>query len=393
MANQSVGKPRFYVDFTQLAKAKGFFHNPTKFGYANADFGDDLSADKNMNIWNFNHSNPTQFLMNENNHRRDFRLSFWNPTQEPNLEWCKLLSTMNWFGVINLDFASKFYDAGSTFITTPLRFENFETDEALEFCTGGTWDGISSGGHNLYEDGYKLFSISSIDENGNVIDSMPGAYERPDLMSGMVFRVANGEDYQDLVSQNVAVDIPYFLGSVCFGRYFDMPHSADLSVKKSYDFDGVKISRSLSGADYVQIDNSGPPDWVSGQPWSRGHNLNPKSTRIGKNGRRVWDVSFSYISAENLLFENAGDVNDVSSFGTTGYDSSGYEDEFNPKDEIQQVWDLTLGGALSFIFCPDTSLAATDLEFATCRFAQDTFTATQVAHNTWNISFKVEECW
>ena len=380
MANQSVGKPRFYVDFTQLAKAKGFFHNPTKFGYDNAEYGDDLSADRNINIWNFNHSNPTQFLMNQYNYRRDFRLSFWSPTQEPNLEWCKLLSTMNWYGVINTDFVSQFYGQGSTWIQSTLRFQNFDTGEDLTF---GGFGGISSGGENLYEDGYKIFSI----------DSIPSPYEIPGPMSGIVLRIGNGSAYQDLVTDNMTVDVPYFLGSACFGRYFDMPHSADLSVKKSYDFDGVKISRSLSGADYVQIDNSGPPDWVSGQPWSRGQNLNPKSTRIGKNGRRVWDVSFSYISAENLLFKNAGFNGDVSSFGTTGYDSGGYENEFIPKDEIQQVWDLTLGGALSFVFCPDTSLAATELEFATCRFAQDTFTATQVAHNTWNISFKVEECW
>ena len=37
MANQSVGKPRFYVDFTQLAKAKGFLHNPSKFSWANTN--------------------------------------------------------------------------------------------------------------------------------------------------------------------------------------------------------------------------------------------------------------------------------------------------------------------------------------------------------------------
>ena len=383
MANQSVGKPRFYVDFTQLAKAKGFFHNPTKFGYYNAAHGPDLFGDNNMNIWNFNHSNPTEFLMNDSNYRRDFRLSFWDPTQEPNLEWCKLLSTMNWFGVINLDFASKFYDAGSTWITTPIWFENYETGDKIEFDAGADWDGISSGAHDVYEDGYKIYSIQGL----------PNPTSTPERMSGISFRIGNGGTYSSIVADGGGQNILYSLGSVCFGRYFDMPHSADLSVKKSYDFDGVKISRSLSGADYVQVDNSGPPDWVSGQPWSRGHNLNPKSTRIGKNGRKVWDVSFSYISADNLWFASGNDVWDVSSFGTTGYDSSGYENDFTPKDEIQQVWDLTLGGALSFIFCPDTSLDATDLEFATCRFAQDTFTATQVAHNTWNISFKVEECW
>ena len=56
MANQSVGIPRFWIDFTQLAKAKGNFLNPTSdtdpgsvdisygeaFGYGNTTGFDDI---------------------------------------------------------------------------------------------------------------------------------------------------------------------------------------------------------------------------------------------------------------------------------------------------------------------------------------------------------------
>ena len=66
MANQSVGTPVFYIDYTQLAKAKGFFRNLTDFGVNNANGiyeldsqGNRVYGDNNMNVWNFDYTNAT----------------------------------------------------------------------------------------------------------------------------------------------------------------------------------------------------------------------------------------------------------------------------------------------------------------------------------------------
>ena len=59
------------------------------------------------------------------------------------------------------------------------------------------------------------------------------------------------------------------IGAITFGKYIDMPHSPDLSVKKSVEYDGVKIKRSLGGSDLVQINHQGQPDWLVGEPWTR----------------------------------------------------------------------------------------------------------------------------
>ena len=70
MANQSVSKPRFWLDFTQLLRAKGYFLNPSDYGSRNATSGafvnedgdSDISADKNINVWELDYTNPTKFI-------------------------------------------------------------------------------------------------------------------------------------------------------------------------------------------------------------------------------------------------------------------------------------------------------------------------------------------
>ena len=64
---------------------------------------------------------------------------------------------------------------------------------------------------------------------------------------------------------------------------------------------------------------------------------------------------------------------------------------------MQEIWDLTLGGALAFVFCPDSTKTDEDLEFAICKLDTDTFTADQVSYNSsgivWNVRIKIIEVW
>ena len=69
------------------------------------------------------------------------------------------------------------------------------------------------------------------------------------------------------------------------------------------------------------------------------------------------------------------------------------ESQFNNNDnelvfksatiEVQQIWDLTLGGSLSFLFNPGGD------EFSICKLDTSSFTATQVANHVWNINMKI----
>lgn len=366
MANQSVGTPVFYIDYTQLAKAKGFFRNLTDFGVNNTNGiyeldanGDRIYADKNMNVWNFDYANATRY-QNQNDNEFNFRLAFWNPddSSEYSLEWAKLLQTANWGGLINHNIYSQAKNIGSSRIVSNFYYWSPNGD---------------------------IYNLWTEDDEQKIIDYDGFTIFESTVNEDLVF--SNLNNYSDIVATvNFGQDndlgaFEFDLGAIAFGRKIEMPNAADLDVKKSIEYDGIKTQRSLGGSDYVQINNLGCPDWVNGQPWSLTQSVS--KGRIGKNGRRAWSMKFSYLSADDLFFDptkqsSFGEQNDVEN-----------PTEFYATNEVQQIFDLTLGGALSFIFQPDKNTE----EYAICRLDQNSFSATQVAHNVYNISINIVETW
>ena len=121
-----------------------------------------------------------------------------------------------------------------------------------------------------------------------------------------------------------------------------------------------------------------------------------------RTGRRVWDLSFSYLSDTDVFPINAStsQINITSDgYNTTidPVDINTNEDFFFTKvldgtDFYSQVWNKTLGNALPFIFQPDKDNANLD-QFAICKFVGDSLTYNQVANNVYNIKLKIEEVW
>ena len=63
---------------------------------------------------------------------------------------------------------------------------------------------------------------------------------------------------------------------------------------------------------------------------------------------------------------------------------TGIKDDF-----ISRVWYGTMGGVLPFIFQPNSDVE----EFHIVKFVQNTISFSQVAHNTYSVSFELEEVW
>ena len=59
-------------------------------------------------------------------------------------------------------------------------------------------------------------------------------------------------------------------------------------------------------------------------------------------------------------------------------------------DSFNYVWNVTLGGALPFMFQPDNTNKNPD-QFAICTFKENSLKVTQVAHNTYSISVTIDE--
>ena len=174
-------------------------------------------------------------------------------------------------------------------------------------------------------------------------------------------------------------------GAISFGNYYDMPHSPDLSLKLSYEYDGVKTVQTKGGSTLSNASYTKPADWGSRGAWQLGDNPSYRG------GRRVWDLSFSYISDSDLMPLVAA---------STNLGAGIREDIQNPTDDtllegtdfFSVVWNQTMGGHLQFIFQPDNSNNNPD-NFAIARFDMNTLTYNQVANNVYSIKIKIREVW
>ena len=348
MANQSVGTPRFYVDFTQLLKTKGFYFWEAGLGNAN-DIEESLTESTN-NIWNFDFYKPQEYTANDDS--PDFY--FWTTADK---NFSRLAGIANWAGFFNHNFASSF--SGTKKLKIGIR-------NSLGINANTTLTDVSNC-DIVDKDG---FSIGIFDEFGEEdIELIWLGLRQP-------------EEYEADSLE------PFTVSCASFGRYYDLPQSPDLNIKKSIEYEGVKIQRTLGGGDYVQIDNFGTPDWMSGEPWVL-TSPDDSNSRVARHGRRSWQLSFSYISNDDLFF----DTNRLNSFVDLEFETVGEAEQqiLSAGTEIQQIFDLTMCGAFSFVFCPDKD--ATNPEFAQCRIDQKSLKATQIAHQCWDISMNIVEVW
>ena len=154
-----------------------------------------------------------------------------------------------------------------------------------------------------------------------------------------------------------------------FGTYYEMPFSPDLAVKMSWEYDGVKTTTTKGGATLSNAMYHKPPDFGK-EGYFVTYGGAGESQR---SGRRTWDLSFNYISDEDL---------EPTTYYT--YQTLRKNDDFYSR-VINRCW----GSHIPFIFQPDKNKR----DFALCRFDQDSFERTQVAPKVYKISLKIRESW
>ena len=343
MAKQNVSTPRFYIDHLQYIRAIGK-------GFPITDDED---------IFNLN---PSSFLANK-----------------------PLNAETNWwdFGV----FPADTNDDGST------------ADEALliENVNYGKLNYVAILGHNLgtcmegelnlgFRDNIAYSNTADIDfYNYNPVEVVNfDAYTSVPL-DGFSIATFDDIDFNGInlwfsLTNTVAENK---IGSLSLGRYYEMPHSPELSLTLSHEYKGVTKQTTMGGSTLTNINYYKPPKWGDKEAWQLGNFPRKYS------GRRVWDLSFNYLNDEDL---------EPTSYQIDESHTSDWKDNW-----FSNILYYTMCGALPFIFQPnkdatydwsaDSGQVTAIPEFAICRFDMDTFSREQVAPGVYNIKIKVKESW
>ena len=212
-------------------------------------------------------------------------------------------------------------------------------------------------------------------------------------------------------------------GSVIMGSYYDMPHSPDLNLTMTREY-GVKTIETKGGSTLSNANWRKPAMWGDAGAWEL-YKIPPPTDQppplnqaLSRSGRRVWDLSFSYLSDRDTMPEISTLLNyeavivpelvDIQHpegsyyLGATGggvtVDPSTYAflNAGGNSNFFSDVIHKTNGGQLPFIFNPaggGTNPNNNPDMFAIAKLDMNSFKFEQVANSVYNMNLKIREVW
>ena len=180
-------------------------------------------------------------------------------------------------------------------------------------------------------------------------------------------------------------------GSILLGTFYDFPNSPDLNLSLSYEYGGIKETTTKGGNTLTNTFYTKPPIWGGLGAWELGG-----VPSYAKQGRRVWDLSFSYIQ-DSSIFPSVASLTNLESSEYSSSDTNA--NTLLDMDTFQRVIHLTNGGQLPFIFQPDGdgdtpgSGNNNPDQFAIAKFDMGSFKFDQVANSVYSIKVKIREAW
>ena len=353
MAYQNVSTPRFIIDWLQWYQVTGEFGGANHYVYNGiaTGYGTDQGAGEEraavLNVIGLNPASQTEFIYNgETADSNNMQIIIKTPNSFP-------IENVNIIGVLGHNLSSVSCD-NTNFLYTPSDASGYPNINLTDdFVINAE---LTNPQFNPSLDGFTFISV-----DGSISDSLDPI--------NLQFQF-QGTDTSDI----------HKIGSLLIGRYYDMPHSPELSLTMSHEYDGIKKQETAGGSTLGYVNYYKPPDWGDDlQAWQ----LDGWDRKY--SGRRVWDLAFNYLS---------------------DFDIEPYHynmDESHPDWNEDGNWFTNLlhytnGGQLPFIFCPDPSIpyytsSWTIPEFAICRFDMKTFKREQVANGVYNIKVKIKESW
>ena len=193
------------------------------------------------------------------------------------------------------------------------------------------------------------------------------------------------------------------VGAISSGVMYTMPHAPDLELSLFIENDGYSTTQTIGGSSLTNINYTGAPSWKNGDIYMNPFGVGEGSTEphlngARRNGRRVWTLKFSYLSDKDIFSSNYSYNNHaetLTSYQSLDIDTETRQFEYNMFTDdsfVAQVWNKTCGGALPFIFQPDSENNNPD-QFCIAKFDQDSLKISQEAHTVYSFSIKIREVW
>ena len=358
----SVGTPRIYIDYISFCKSVGMIDSYSRSGVLS-------SSSKANELFDYNPTNTKTIRTSDSSDVR-YGCKFKNYENADNSQLSHLLKSFNYFGVLG-------HNLGLTSKEVEISISGKHTD--------GTSVGtkyVDSGDDILGSQtsvGCTLFKIDEVDTYD--------AVNYGDIK--FVFRPKSETYNNDIIN----------IGTLTLGRTFDLPHSANLSLNQTISYDGVKTKRTMGGSDLTQV-NYLRPKWGDFSQWTSIEiaddedaqskiAMNDFST-AGFQGRRSWDLSFSYISKEDMFPRSYSnnttgyyDYDDTLAFDDGDNSTGLYTDNF-----VNNYLNLTLGGQISHILQVDKDKPT---DFAIVKMDMNSLQITQQAPMLYQFKVKLVE--
>ena len=196
------------------------------------------------------------------------------------------------------------------------------------------------------------------------------------------------------------------IGSLVIGQFYEMPSAANLSLSLSWEHGKAKELTSYNGSSYSNTmftpamwNDHGAWELYKRQPTGDLNNAQQLRHKLAPKARRVWQLSFSYMSQSDLWGPNQligtdfiPTTDEIDEYGDDLHStqSNNFNSNLLTDDNFFSMWNKTLGGSLPFIFQANKDDDSPD-QFAIAKFRDNNFKATQVAPSLYNISVTIEE--
>ena len=305
MGNQSVGTPRFYIDTVQYLKQIGFDFEE--------HFNNYYFSDMNENGWG-GYTVPNQF---GNTLLHTEHLFSLEPQQQKDPGWSGWTDGVTGYRMIDIPaFGKALQDEPHIGKYVAMLNHNMEFGNCYyemvnqDVVPDGTWSNTVTSGaeieilnskRNYFDPGTSIVGIES-DSNQFSPDNDRYCFDRivfSDNYSTTTFAGQSGWE-------NLRI------GGISCGLYYDMPHSPDLKLTMETEFDGYDSITTLGGSTLTRTRYLGSPWWSDEnnnkiEPFGvypEWHQNTPISNFSKRNGRRSWNLKFSYLSDSDLFAPN-----------------------------------------------------------------------------------------